>query len=199
MAPRIHLLRHGSIQGNEIRRFIGQSDVNLDANGRRQAAWWRERFGPDRFARIFASDLSRTMDTAGVVAGGRDVEPVPELREIRLGDWEGLRTDVVREREPEAFAARGRDIADYRTPGGESFRDVLDRAWPAFERIAAKARDDVLVVSHAGTIRTLLCRILGVPLSNLFRLRLGYAGLSIVVLQDEYCVELLNMRPPACF
>jgi len=198
METAIHLLRHGSIQGCEIRRYRGQADVPLDENGLRQARWWRDRLGEGRFERVYASDLSRTMDTARIVAGDLEIIQAPEFREISLGEWEGRTPEEVRESEPEAFAERGRMIATYRTPGGESFADVRDRAFPAFSRIAAEASGETLIVCHGGTIRTILCEILGMPLENLFRITLDYAGLSLVLRRDAgFSLAALNLTPPA--
>jgi probable phosphoglycerate mutase len=195
----IYLLRHGSIQGTEIRRYLGQTDVPLDEAGLRQAKWWRTRLGRGRFSRVYASDLSRTMDTARIVAGKETpVIAVPQLREINLGSWEGLSIEEVRQREPELYAERGRDIAVTRAPGGESYADVLARAYPVFEKIASEAKDEVLIVSHSGTIRAILCELLGMPLQNVFRIAVDYAGLSLLAPRNGgFVLTALNQSPPA--
>jgi len=198
METTLHLLRHGSIEGCEVRRFRGQMDVPLDENGRRQAAWWRERLGAGRFSKVYASDLSRTMETARIVTGGESpIMETPALREIALGAWEGRTPEEVMRDEPEAYRARGADIAGYRTPGGESFEDVRKRAWAAFTRIADAAEGEVLIVCHGGVIRTILCGILDVPLPNLFRIILDYAGLSVVVRKGGgLALAAMNLTPP---
>jgi alpha-ribazole phosphatase len=198
METAIHLLRHGSIQGCEVRRYRGQCDVPMDENGLRQARWWHDRLGPNRFERIYASDLSRTMDMARIVAGDAEIISEPGLREISLGQWEGKTPEEIRQTEPEAYAERGRMIATFRTPGGESFTDLRDRAYPAFARIAERASGETLIVCHSGTIRTILCEILGMPLQNLFRITLDYAGLSLVLRRNEgFSLAALNLTPPA--
>jgi len=144
--------------------------------------------------RVAASDLGRTMETARIVCRDRDleIEPEPALREISLGQWEGLTLEEVQQRFPGQYEIRGEDIAGYRPPGGESFEDLLARAWPAFQRIA-DGQGDTLVVAHAGVIRVLVCRILGLPLANLFRLGTAYCGLSVVQLKEgEYLLDSLN-------
>ncbi len=198
METTLHLMRHGSIEGCEIRRFRGQADVPLDDAGRRQAAWWRERLGTGRFTAVYASDLSRTMETARIVTGGdTPIIAEPRLREISLGTWEGRTPQEVMREEPEAYAARGRDITRYRTPGGESFEDLQNRTWPAFEDIARAAGGEILIVCHGGVIRTLLCRILGMPLENLFRIILDYAGLNIIVRKENgLALAAMNLTPP---
>jgi probable phosphoglycerate mutase len=59
---------------------------------------------------------------------------------------------------------------------------VLDRAWPALERAAAGLRgeDTLLVVAHDAVNRVLLCRILGLPLANLWRFRQAPTTLNLL-------------------
>jgi probable phosphoglycerate mutase len=192
MSAMIYLMRHGSIVGHEVVRFVGQSEVELDDAGRAMAERRRQSLAGVEFSRVVSSDLSRSMDTAEIVSG---VEPeiVPELREISLGDWQGRTVESVREEMPEAFAARGRDIAGFRPPGGESFEDLAGRAWPAFEKIMNSARLNVLVVAHGGVNRVLLCRMLGMPLNNLFRLGQDYGCLNLIAFKNgEPVVRAVN-------
>jgi probable phosphoglycerate mutase len=184
MTATIHLMRHGSIVGHETRRFVGQSEIRLDDAGRAMAECWRERYGSLRFSAVFSSDLSRCVETAEILTGRKPVT-VPELREIHLGEWQGRTVQSVRETEPGAYAARGRDIAGYRPPGGESFEDLAARVRPAFEEIMRGASGDLLVAAHGGVNRVLLCTILGMPLANLFRLGQDYGCMNLIAVKDN--------------
>lgn len=194
----IFLVRHGKIrQEDDQRRYIGQIDVALSEEGRSQARALRARFEHARLARIYCSDLRRSRDTADLIAGasGPPVVVRTELREIAMGEWEGrpLR-DVARE-SPEPFRARGADLAGFRTPGGESFVDCSRRVIPAFEEIAASTEGNLLIVGHAGVNRLILCHLLGMPVSNLFRLGQDYGCLNVIQSGNTgYQVKLVNGR-----
>ena len=179
----IYLLRHGRIQNSgEQRRYIGQLDVPLDPEGIRQAERLRERLAPVEFQKIFRSDLERSRETARILAGANAGEVVvcPELREIHLGEWEGMSFAEVVRRFPEKFEARGRDIAYYRIAGGESFADCAQRMLPAYQKIVAEKADPVAIVGHAGVNRLILCHLLGMPIANLFRIVQDFACVNVI-------------------
>lgn len=183
----IYLVRHGKVALEDgQRRYVGQLDVPLAEEGRRQARAMARRFAHAELTAIWCSDLSRCRETAAVVGEAAGVAPVarPDLREIAMGDWEGLAFHDVARRFPEAFRARGEDLAGYRTPGGESFADCSRRAVAAFEELAATTAGNVLLVGHAGVNRLILCHLLGMPVANLFRLG-----------QDPACLDVIQHGP----
>jgi len=178
----IHLLRHGALAGNGPgRRFIGQTDLPLSNSGRRQAAFWRDRWRAIRWAAVWCSDLERSRETARIVAGDAAVSLriSPALREIDLGAWEGMKFAAVRRRWPEAWEERGKRLADFRPPGGESFADLRDRVIPLLPEIAASS-EPILVAGHAGVNRVMLCHLLGMKLSDLFRIGQNHACLNLI-------------------
>lgn len=194
----IYLLRHGAVEGHEERRFIGQFDLPLCENGLRQVRWWQKALADISFDRIFCSDLTRSCDTARIIAGTRErpIEIMPQLREIHLGEWEGLSVAEVRRRFPEEYERRGRNLSDYRLPGGESFNDLRKRIVPVFERIFSEMEGHILIVGHAGVNRTILCHLLGMPLENLFRLGQDYGSLNIIECNEgSLRVKSINIPP----
>jgi alpha-ribazole phosphatase len=196
----IYLLRHGAINSpGEGRRYIGWQDHALSDIGRRQARAWSGYFSGTSLDGIYCSDLKRCLETARIVADECSLEPqtLPEFREISLGEWEGRRFDAVRSADPHEFQRRGEQIAEHRPPGGESFNDLQHRVWPVFTKLTSGAHREILVVTHAGVIRVLLCRLLGMPLKNLFRIGLTYGGLSVINFgRREYRLRAVNIPPP---
>ena len=123
-------------------------------------------------------------------------QALTELREIRLGAWEGQLFDTVRKTNPQEFQRRGDHTAEHRPPGGESFDDLQHRVWPVFTKVACLPDRAILMVTHAGVIRVLLCRLLGMPLKNLFRIALTYGSLSIIDFGPKgYRVRAVNLSP----
>lgn len=194
----IYLVRHGEITQTSPRRFVGQAELSLTSRGREQMAAVGHYLVEKGMTRLVCSSLSRCVESAVIVGAALGLVPeiLPGLREISLGAWEGLSVDEVKERYPGRYEARGRNLAGFRPPGGESFADVQRRAWTEFESIAALAANgsSVVVIAHGGVNRSILCRILGMPLENLFRLGQDYACINVVsTKEDAYCLETLNL------
>jgi probable phosphoglycerate mutase len=179
----IYLVRHGKIQlEDEQRRFIGQLDLPLNDEGVRQAQHLQKILNRADIGVAFCSDLRRARQTAEISMAGKNISIIARqgLREINMGEWEGCTfTDIAR-RFPHEFKARGADIAYYRVPGGESFADCSRRVIADFHAILSSSSGDILISSHAGVNRLLLCHILGMPLANLFRIRQDYGCLNVL-------------------
>ncbi len=119
----IYLLRHGEIVGSKEKRYIGQTDIPLSANGLRQAAYWRKELSQVRFEGVYSSDLKRSLDMAKCVTNiTKSANHIlPQLREISLGDWEGEPMEKIKTRFPDAWEERGRRMDSFKSPNGESF------------------------------------------------------------------------------
>lgn len=133
--------------------------------------------------RIICSDLGRCRESAALVrdvfrSRGHRLEIIPDagLREISLGLWEGLTRAEVEARWPGSHAARGADMACFTPPEGESFAAVQARALACVRRWQARCPGEcLLLVSHAGVLRTLLAHWLALPLTDVLRIPQHYA------------------------
>lgn len=144
------------------------------------------------------SDLSRAVETARIVLGGRGPEPtaLPALREIHLGKMEGLEFDRMKACFPELWGKRGEDFVTFPTPGGESFQDLYDRVVPCFENAVKESGETMLLVTHAGVNRVIICHALGLALNNLFRIGQDYACLNILKIDgDRTVLSAMNLVP----
>ncbi|MFH8368965.1 histidine phosphatase family protein [Streptomyces sp. NPDC018031] len=161
---RIVLWRHGQTSWNLERRFQGSTDIELTETGvsqARRAARLLAALKPDA---IVASDLKRASATAAElsVLTGLEVAHDAGLRETYAGHWQGLTHEEIIERYGDQYAAwkRGEPV---RRGGGELETEVADRAAPVVRASADKLPDGgtLVVVSHGGTIRTTIGRLLG--------------------------------------
>jgi broad specificity phosphatase PhoE len=171
-----YFVRHGESEGNAARVFTGQTDSPLTARGRQQAAAVAAELGKVKFDRIVSSDLSRTRDTAEVIAKrqGIPVEIVPELREINVGDRTGKSFDETR------GLPNWNDDGYVAWPGGETFDQVLTRTLGAIDRLTRESPGKtILVVGHGGVNRILLSHFLGI-LPKLDRTPGGNTNISVV-------------------
>ncbi|MGW7076258.1 histidine phosphatase family protein [Streptomyces sp. NPDC054871] len=161
---RIILWRHGQTSWNLERRFQGSTDIELTDTGvgqARRAARLLASLKPDA---IVASDLKRAAATANELAAltGLPVTHEQGLQETYAGEWQGLTHDEIIARFGDQYAAWKRGEA-VRRGGGELETEVADRAAPIVLRHAEKLPEDgtLVVVSHGGTIRTTIGRLLG--------------------------------------
>ena len=178
----IYLLRHGEIEEQANRRYIGQTNCALSKRGRAQADFWKKRLKGEGIASIFCSDLSRSTDTAKIIANGRQVAVRidPDLGEINLGDWDGQLMQDIRTEYPAEWAKRGEHIDTFRPPRGESFADLYQRVIPVFEHIAENSSGSVVIVGLAGVNRMVLCHLLGLPIGNLFSIQQDYGAINLI-------------------
>jgi probable phosphoglycerate mutase len=193
----IYLLRHGALGNDNSSRFVGQIDLPLAHDGIHQAQALAQALRDRKIGAVYSSDLLRTRQTAEIIAGEAGIHIIESrgLREISLGNWEGMSRSEVKTSFPAQYAARGSDIVNYRIPGGESFADCRLRALAAWEQILNCGIDHIAVVSHAGINRLLLCHLLGMPITQMFRLAQDYGCVNIVQQTGEnICVKLVNGR-----
>ncbi len=171
-----YFVRHGESEGNAARVFTGQTDSPLTERGRQQAAAVAEELAQVKFDRIVSSDLSRTRDTAEVIAKrqGKPVEIVPELREIDVGDRTGKSFDETR------GLPNWNDQGFVSWPGGENLEQVLERTLGAIDRLTRESPGKtILIVGHGGVNRILLSHFLGI-LPKLDRTAGGNTNISVV-------------------
>lgn len=192
------LLRHGATAGDNGRKYLGQTDLPLGEEGERQSLRLRQSLESWPIGTAYCSDLARCRQTAEIALGGRGLRIVArtDLREGAMGEWEGHLRSEIAAAFPEECAVRQRDIENHRVKGGESFKDCAARVVQALHGILAAGDDNVLIAGHGSTNRLLLCHMLGMPISNMFRLGQDHGCMNIVQLDESgYRVVLLNFKP----
>lgn len=183
--PTVLLIRHGEIAGDAAQRFVGQIDLPMSEDGEASIRLLARRFEHTAIDAVYCSDLIRSRRTAELLAEGRAIplHVQPELREINLGAWDGRFRRDIAEKEPQAYEQRGRDIENFRPPGGESFADLASRVQLFWEQLFSAMTDGTIAIAaHAGVNRVILCHILGMPLTNIFRLAQPPGCLNIIEL-----------------
>lgn len=194
MNTRIFLVRHGATILTAEDRFAGATDVPLSDEGRIQAQRLAERLGNTSIAAIYASPLSRTVETARILAAphGCEVQARDGLREISHGHWEQMTRHEVDARYPEESAAWDSDPYTFAPAGGETGLAVTARALPVLlEIVRSHAGEKVVIVSHKATIRLLLSSLLGFD-PRRYRDNLGQnpAALNIVDFNESMRARL---------
>jgi len=169
----IILARHGETDWNLQGRCQGVTDLNLNANGVRQAEELAACLRGERIAALYSSDLRRAIQTAGAIGRAHRLEVITDrdFRELDHGELEGLTFPQVRSSYPDFIRRWRSDPAELLIPGGERLADVKQRAWRGLERIvhSHSSTETLVVVSHQFPIQAVLCHITGTPL-NRYRL-----------------------------
>lgn len=180
-------MRHGQSTWNSEHRIQGQLDPPLSAEGLRQAELLAHRLAPRHFAGFYASDLKRAWQTAETIAAvvGQAPSPDQALREIFLGEWEGLTTAEIAERYPRQWAAWV-DQPDWDVvPGGEGAARFDARVAAAIDAIMQRHQHGrILVVTHGGVIQVALHRVVGRASRGLFPFRIQNASISLIEKRD---------------
>jgi broad specificity phosphatase PhoE len=192
---RVYLVRHGATALTAEDRFSGAIGVDLSDEGRRQVQLLAERLSGEDIEAVYCSPLSRTLETAVILANPHGLTPKPEdgLREISHGRWEGMSRREVEERFSDEYAAWEMDPFTVAPEGGESGVAVLARALPVIRAIVSRHDgQSVLVVSHKATIRLMISSLLGFdPRGFRDRLDQSPACLNVLEFRDAVRVRLM--------
>jgi len=187
MTTTLFLARHGETADNAASIFQGQSGKGLNARGRAQAARLASRLKVRAELVphvVVASDLQRAVETARAVADacGRSVVTDPALREVDVGLWTGKSHEQIAELYPEEWAAWSSGL-DVRRGGGETYAELAARIDAALQRLMVEHDGKrILVVSHGGSIKSWIVRLLGASSEGLRALAgIGNCGLSVVL------------------
>ena len=193
---RLFLVRHGVTDQNTTHKFLGQTDAELSEEGFRQVQKLRDRMVKEKFDVVYSSDLKRAMATAEVISKGHNAAIIscPELREINYGETECLTYGEIKQKYPNLAEAINTLSPELSFPGGESLQGFIERTLKFMDRLNQHAsQKKILIVSHGGPMRTLLCDLLGVSQSHWRTFRLDNASLSIVDTYSERAIlSLLN-------
>ena len=188
-ATRLYLVRHGATNLTAEDRFSGADGADLSDEGRAQVRGLAARLGGEPIKAVYCSPLSRTVDTARILAEPHGLSPILRdgLREITHGRWEGLTRRDVEERFGDEYTMWEEDPFTFAPVGGESGLAVLARALPVIREIVVSHRGErVLVVSHKATLRLILSSLLGFD-GRGYRDRLD---------QSPACLNIVDFKDP---
>lgn len=164
LSTHVLLIRHGQSEGNAERRFGGHTATPLSPRGRRQAQALARALKDEGLTALYSSDLVRALETAEPLATltGLPINSTTAFRERSVGVMEGLTFENAAQHHPEQYAALLRRDFEHVLTGGESYRQLLDRAWQKLDEIIAQnVGGKIAVFSHTGTICILALHLMG--------------------------------------
>ena len=207
----LYLVRHGETDWNREGRAQGRADISLNDQGLAQSQALSAHFASMPIAAVLSSTAKRARQTAEAISAAHGLETTGHdaLLELDFGGLDGALLREMRSLYPDFFEHWTRDPETAVFPdGGETLRALQDRAWALVESVTRSHAPEanVILVSHAFAIYSMMCKALGMPLSNYGRLRLGPGSVSLLVSrsatitgpgdQTQWALTSLNVMPP---
>jgi len=176
----IILVRHGETEWNSGEVFRGRADIDLNENGRKQAALLGEYLKDTGIKAVYSSPLKRALDTARAIADNHSlkVQVSDGLNDLDFGEWEGLAVPLVRDRYGALFTEWSEHPEKVRLPGGETLDDICRRSMLVVEKIIREQKGAVALVTHRVVIKVLVCALLGLDNSHFWNIMVDTCGLT---------------------
>ncbi len=179
----LFLVRHGETNWNLSGQIMGEQPVPLNQNGEAQVKRLASFLKSRSIHALYSSPVARALQTAEILASVLQVPVTADqgLTEINVGEWEGRYwKDLTDEFARQQFYTRPEEA---RPPGGETLREVQARAIAVVERARAlEEADQLLFVSHADVVRTILAHYLRLDLKTVRQMRIDHASLTALEL-----------------
>ena len=174
----VFLIRHGETEWSKSGQHTGGTDLPLTEAGLEQGRLLTERLKGIDFALVLSSPLQRAMETCRQSHLRNPADILEDLREWDYGEYEGLTTPEIRQRDPDWF------IWTHGAPGGESPEQVSERADRVLE-LVREADGDVALFSHGHMLRAIGARWLRLPVATGQHLMLSTASVSVLGYERE--------------
>ncbi|NLL37836.1 MAG: histidine phosphatase family protein [Fretibacterium sp.] len=190
---KVILARHGRTEWNDAGLFQGRTDIPLNEKGKDQAKRLARRLASWPVQAVYASPLTRALDTARAVAAPHALEPVvlKGLEEINFGIWEGLSVPYLAEQG--ALSDWEKDPLFNAPEDGESWEALSERVGQALETIQKDGFEHVVVVSHGGIMRVIYALLVGLSPHTVWRLRVHNCAMTgLEICEHETAIVFSN-------
>ena len=179
---KLFFIRHGQTDWNLQGKIQGSYDSELNDTGIKQAVELSEVLLKlnYKFSRIYTSPQKRALKTAKILSEYSNIEyiPIDDLKEINMGEWEGLSWKEVEENYPTEYKKWLLNRQYTRTPNGESYDDMLKRVLIAINQIIDENSDNVVVISHSAIIMGLQCYVTNTPFNDMLKFKTKNATIT---------------------
>jgi len=192
----VYLVRHGQTAWNAELIFRGRRDIKLNERGHREASAIAGALRDKNLDAIYASPLTRAVETARPIAAllHREIEPVHCLTDINYGDWEGVPYHEIKTRYPDLLATWEQEPDLVRFPHGETLDEVRERSYGVLRDLAEKHTDEsILIVSHRVVNKVLLCAVLGLSNAHFWNIKQDTGCINVIEYTSQgFVLSVLN-------
>lgn len=173
MAKQLILIRHGMTGYSG--RYIGSTDVSLSDEGRKQILSLKNSETFSQADTIITSPMLRCRESCDIIFPEKTINYDSNLREVDFGRWECLNFNEIVEKDAALVDDWAKLSQEFSFPDGENIGHFIGRVQQTAARIISLSDEKVIVVTHGGVIRALLCYFLKLDPSNylLFNVKKG--------------------------
>ena len=169
----IYLIRHSAVY-NPNKLCYGQSEIPLEENFTADFDWIKDHLNLPENTSYFSSPFRRCTKLAAFLS--HDTYQIDDrISELNFGTWEMKAWSDIPAKEINPWME---DFVNYRIPKGENFIDLQDRAVSFYKDLSAQEVEDIVIITHAGVIRSLAAHVLDFPLGNAFNLQVDYSSIT---------------------
>ncbi len=181
---RIYLIRHTKLKvQNNI--CYGNSEVELADSFLEEASLIKTKIFNLKDFVVYSSPLQRCVKLANFLFPNQ-FQIKTELQEMNFGTWTNKTWDYI----PELWY---QDFVNYKIPEGESFIDFYNKIISFFQIEVTNCQRDMIWITHAGVIRSIVCFVLHLDLQNAFYFSLDYGGITTILKKENmFYLEKLN-------
>lgn len=166
---KLYFVRHGQSTANLQRIHCGWMQCPLTELGRKQAEQASKLLRNISFEKVYSSDLTRALETASLLVPDENIEPTELIREINVGTLQERSVAECTE-EYGDFYVTNRAVLNHIPFHGESYEDVGKRMKAFMDMVSKKHTGNVLAVSHAHAINTVLNTVYNAQCGEMARL-----------------------------
>ena len=180
-------MRHGEVEECYQKCYNGHNDIALSKKGREESRALAEKLKNENFDAIYCSDLRRTRETLEAFAHAKNVVYTEALREKSWGKHEGLTFDAI-------IAQGELTYTDFlgwiEGLDGEPYKAYLQRIEDFFlEFLPAQNHENILIITHAGVIRSLIYIVQKMPLEEAFGIAIPYSAAVVYYRKEGACFD----------
>ncbi|MDO5088535.1 MAG: histidine phosphatase family protein [Leptotrichiaceae bacterium] len=188
----IIFIRHGETDMNRLELYFGHLNPELNSTGRNQLKKTKKmlKYFEKNIDIVFSSDLKRCVESMEILKINDKIKKtlLKDFREINFGIFEGKTYEQIVEEFPEEVEKMNRDWKIYKFKGGESLKEVMERAVAKLEELVKKYKNRTLIiVTHAGIIKTVVSYYLYGNIDGYWKIKIDNGSMTkMCILEDKF-------------
>jgi len=191
MKPKfIHLIRHGQVEEAYQGKFVGRIDADLSQEGKKQMKRLTDYLNQLEDPKYIISPLKRAQDSFKWAVDIANKSPIidDDFKEIHFGNWQGLTFNQIRTRYPDLYKEWKTWSDRFQYPQGESYAHFIRRIKKCIRLIRSLPNQNIVVFSHGGVIRFLICALLGMDPSYHNSFKIDRGSVTRIDMSRRVCV-----------
>jgi len=188
MISKLILIRHADTGSYYRGRLVGATDVDADKNGLNDLKRLKSTLDKFSVATVYCSPLARARQTVerlqSLSSRFKEIFFDERLREIDFGDWEMRNFQEIAKEYPEKLDSWAR-YTGFEFPGGESVASFVNRISQILAEFKNMDRENIVVVTHGGVIRTIICLALGIDVRHYLLFEILAGSLTILDMYED--------------